>query len=515
YYWKPAPGIQDTTKLTHTVKPDKTTTYYLCGYRPQMNLVNNGNFEYEDSSLVRSGYYYIPGTIGTGEGNQCDEGAYKIVQHGKQAKSDWVDKYDHTFAFTTIKDGWFMAINAANVPNVDVWRQDVQDIVPNTDYVFYTWIVSLYAKEDYQRAELQFSINGELIGPVFKGPFPETKDWERFYVIWNSGNSTSATISIVNQSTVSMGNDLGLDDIYFSIVEPDIDSVTIYVGERTEEEISVSLCHGESYSFGGRELTESGTYHEEFKSTLGCDSIITLHLTVAPPFTIDLGSDIRVCRETSPEIVLSSPPGDFIYEWSTGATTPSITVDQSGVYGLTVTNQAGCVTSDSISVTFIKTPEVEVISHTEDFCEKYSAVLEAVTDASNVVWSNGDVTHTITVDKPGVYRVTARREMCNSNSFYVIEECDFNLYFPTAISPGGADGLNDYFAFSDPAVVDKAQVCIYNRYGQLLFYSEDPYFKWDGSYKNKLCPVGSYSYVIHIVAKTGKSYYYKGVLFLI
>ena len=43
-----------------------------------------------------------------------------------------------------------------------------------------------------------------------------------------------------------------------------------------------SVCHNESYEFYGETLTESGTYTAIMQSVTGCDSVITLQLTVYP-----------------------------------------------------------------------------------------------------------------------------------------------------------------------------------------------------------------------------------------
>jgi len=43
-----------------------------------------------------------------------------------------------------------------------------------------------------------------------------------------------------------------------------------------------SICEGEIYSWNGQDYTETGTYTAEFTNVYGCDSIITLNLTVNP-----------------------------------------------------------------------------------------------------------------------------------------------------------------------------------------------------------------------------------------
>jgi hypothetical protein len=50
------------------------------------------------------------------------------------------------------------------------------------------------------------------------------------------------------------------------------------------EEFSASICEGESYPWDGTDYTESGDHTRKYKTVHGCDSIVTLHLTVHPPY---------------------------------------------------------------------------------------------------------------------------------------------------------------------------------------------------------------------------------------
>jgi hypothetical protein len=106
--------------------------------------------------------------------------------------------------------GYFMIINGAMESEIKVWTEQIS-VMPNTCYVFSTWVCTLVEESE---AMLQFSINGAQIGNIFMAP-EEVNTWQQFYVSWYSGNSTTATITILNQNTVSMGNDFGLDDISF------------------------------------------------------------------------------------------------------------------------------------------------------------------------------------------------------------------------------------------------------------------------------------------------------------
>ncbi len=79
---------------------------------------------------------------------------------------------------------------------------------------------------------------------------------------------------------------------------------------------------------------------------INCASV---YITVNPYPTINLGANIAIVQ--GGQAVLGAPanPG-LTYQWSTGATTPTITVNTAGSYTVTVTNSAGCTASDTVIV---------------------------------------------------------------------------------------------------------------------------------------------------------------------
>lgn len=57
----------------------------------------------------------------------------------------------------------------------------------------------------------------------------------------------------------------------------------VIVNMPSENTINTSICHGSSYFFGSREITKSGTYRDTLRNAVGCDSVVTLNLTVNEP----------------------------------------------------------------------------------------------------------------------------------------------------------------------------------------------------------------------------------------
>ena len=96
-----------------------------------------------------------------------------------------------------------------------------------------------------------------------------------------------------------------------------------------------------------------------------------------------------------------------------------------------------------------------------------------------------------------IYRVVALRmqnDQIVSISNAVSVEKPYALYSPNAFSPDG-DGINDFFKVSGQGMIDFV-IQIYNRWGQMVYKSTDLSQGWDGTFKGKNLPTGSYVYKI-------------------
>jgi gliding motility-associated-like protein len=97
----------------------------------------------------------------------------------------------------------------------------------------------------------------------------------------------------------------------------------------------------------------------------------------------------------------------------------------------------------------------------------------------------------------GCFAITALDSLWNESVFsnhicVDIDECG-RIWFPRVITPNG-DGFNDfYFADSVNSVI-KLDLTIFNRWGTVVYETEDPFFKWDGTDQtnNKECSPGTY-----------------------
>lgn len=96
----------------------------------------------------------------------------------------------------------------------------------------------------------------------------------------------------------------------------------------------------------------------------------------------------------------------------------------------------------------------------------------------------------------------------------IIAVADITLYLPNAITPSKSDGVNDWFSLPERAQSQIAdfEIMIFNRWGEMVFYSTDKSFQWSGEYRGKTFHSNVYRYVIHYSNPHGKRFTRKGTV---
>lgn len=85
----------------------------------------------------------------------------------------------------------------------------------------------------------------------------------------------------------------------------------------------------------------------------------------------------------------------------------------------------------------------------------------------------------------------------NSDSILVKVDYDKNVFYglPNSFTPNG-DGLNDCFGISHWGQVPQLEFSIYNRWGQIVFHTNNASTCWDGTFKGQPQNAGVFVYII-------------------
>jgi hypothetical protein len=106
-------------------------------------------------------------------------------------------------------------------------------------------------------------------------------------------------------------------------------------------------------------ITQNGTYSVTISNTNGCSASDSIAVTIATFPTASLGQDTSICAGDT-VCFTANPDTTLGYAWTTGATTNSVCVTNSGIYIVTVTNQFGCKTADTVLVSRPQPPLASV-----------------------------------------------------------------------------------------------------------------------------------------------------------
>lgn len=295
--------------------------------------------------------------------------------------------------------------------------------------------------------------------------------------------------------------------------------------------ISVTVAGGVptySYSWSGPSAFSSnsqsisnlfdGSYTLTVTDNLNCqrDSIYTL----VPTLTVvaNAGGTKTICPETGTTVLNASGTGGSItYQWflypdtiNAVSTSPNYTVAnllEPQMYKLVITSSvASCSASDKANVDLFYAPTISISNfHQIPIYTTVNLGGDPTTQAGNTVtWTPGT-----TLDNPNSFNPVASNTL---NTTYTLTVTDINgctamdtvqvlLYPEISITSGftpNGDGKNDVWLIDYLDQFPNNTVEIYNRWGDLLFSSTGYKVPFDGKYKGKDLPVGTYYYVINI-----------------
>jgi gliding motility-associated-like protein len=99
---------------------------------------------------------------------------------------------------------------------------------------------------------------------------------------------------------------------------------------------------------------------------------------------------------------------------------------------------------------------------------------------------------------------------CSGNDDVLVTVAPYCIAVKNAFTPNG-DGQNDRWLVTNGGACTKSiAVKVFNRYGQLVFRSDNYQNNWEGTNDGKPIPDGTYYYVITYNLVSGKTFQTKG-----
>ncbi|MBO6517744.1 MAG: gliding motility-associated C-terminal domain-containing protein [Bacteroidia bacterium] len=244
------------------------------------------------------------------------------------------------------------------------------------------------------------------------------------------------------------------------------------------------------------EVSQDGVYKVEIENACTTYTMSQEVLFLKLPVQILTPGHVYCDTVSTTELTAGLTNNDETYHWSNNQETRSIQVDEAGLYWVDVSNGCG-TTRDSTEIRISISPEVNLGEDTS-LCGEFVFELDAGNPGMQYLWKpTGEQTHTILADKQQEYSVVVTNaDGCQGHDrFEITDECRARFYLPGAFSPNG-DNLNDVFKPNFVTNVDQYHMEIFNRWGELMFVSDQLEEGWDGSYQGEECPIGLYTVLI-------------------
>lgn len=318
--------------------------------------------------------------------------------------------------------------------------------------------------------------------------------------LWSTGAMTSS-ISVSTSGTywvdVTRNGCTARDSVNVNFISPptgiNIGNDTTYCGafSRTlQVNTTNSVLWSTNQTTNSITVNNAGTYWVQISNQCGSvrDSIV---LSQNTPPVINIGADTNIAC-TGSNIILDATTPNASYLWQDNSANPSFTATTNGFYWVDVTVN-GCTSRDSAFVAFAL-PVTNGIFDTS-ICVNETILIGIASPYSTYQWSTNETNATISINTAGIYSQTVSNSCGQGvNTFNIAEkECVCKLVFPTAFSPN-EDGKNDSFGAIYRCPLTQFQLHIYNRWGELIFRSDDVDYRWDGNYKDQPQPLDAYVY---------------------
>lgn len=285
-----------------------------------------------------------------------------------------------------------------------------------------------------------------------------------------------------------------------------------------------TICSGSVYEAGHSSYTRTGVYVDTLVSSFGCDSVVTLDLTVVndPMIDADLSIQGPSCFGVDDAVISGTlrqsgyPPliyslNDSLYSTSLGFSPLS-----PGIYQLRIEDKFGCYFEEELVIEY---PRQLTVDAGQDTMVALGTVYQFQPFANyrqvSYQWQGPLALSCSDCPQPnllangnGVFYLTVTTDAgctaSDSLKFAISTTDSYKVYAPNAFSPND-DGVNDRFTvFSNGLEVENIETFqVYDRWGSLLYdvtdvAPGDDRQGWDGQFRSRPVDMGVYIYRVDV-----------------
>ena len=336
--------------------------------------------------------------------------------------------------------------------------------------------------------------------------------------IINSTPPASITLTIIDSSPLSVNLN---PDTTFNCPPQSLHLTAIGTGGTSPLGYTYTWINANSNSSTATvSPTQTTTYYVTITDACGNTATDSMHVVINAytPMIMTSSHDTTICYGNAVSLWAHVSGGRPIYTYSWnpgGATTDSIVVSPgtTTTYTVSATDQCAQTLTHLVTVTthliqalfsfdFTSNQNVQFNNYSLGAVSSYWNFGDGSADSTS---TNTSPTHYFNQDGTYLVKLIVKNiEGCSDSILQTLVILpDFYFYFPNTFTPNG-DGKNDIFTGFGVGV-KTFQMSIYNRWGELIYYTNDMQKGWDGTYMGKEAEVGVYVCIFDLESFNNKT----------
>ncbi|MBD80167.1 MAG: hypothetical protein CL840_14735 [Crocinitomicaceae bacterium] len=549
FSWSPGQFLDDSTKMNPTATPLSNTNYKLL---VQTDVCVDTFFQYiKVDSLIQASFTYpdsicIPDSIQlTSQGDVTGNTSYQWTVQGSNtgnteqlniginSKGSYQiilvvnDPLSCNLADTSVANVLALADSSYVLPNVLTCNNDPQPIgISQVTGYTYRWIPgSGLSDSTTSNPSASPGKDTDYLLVVDRGVCADSVDQK---VLFDS-------ISIVASNDTDICTSTGAIDLWIN----SMGTAGAFLWSSNDQFSDTLSSFPRDSVISANPSAFRNVYYAKTISSRGCE-VIDSSIIRLNQFGIRADTTQNICLGDTIQIsVQSLIPNDTLttlwkpYQFIIGRNDTShilVNPPTDKTYRVDVENRIKCLVTDSVLVKVSKLDIAagQIVSSKDTILKNQSSNLQALPQGFSYTWTPGyglsstntsstiaspDTTTTYDVD---IYDSDNEKCRVKKSITIVVEELHCEepwLFIPNSFSPN-QDGKNEVFYFRGNHI-SEFNLKVYNRWGELVFETNDPSKGWDGMYKGKTAQSDVYVYQVHATCLDGQVFEKKGDVTLI
>ncbi|HTG67262.1 MAG TPA: T9SS type B sorting domain-containing protein [Flavobacterium sp.] len=433
------------------------------------DALTNGNLLSNATSLQNGKTYYASQTI-----NGCESERIAVLINIQNTPAPTADT-NQSFCSTqnaTLND---IEISGTNIK----WYNSSNIALPNTTLIGNN--ATYYATQTINNCESinKLAINTTLINTL------NANNYKVEFCDENNDGKETINLSVYNQDLIA---------------NPSDNSFTYYTTLTAAEN---QIANNRINNINNYVLpTGSYTVFVRIDSPNGCHQVVELGLNLYSKPIIPINDITPICEGSS--ITVNAGAGYDNYLWSTGETSPTITIQNPGDYSVTVTNNYDLISCSSTKDFTVKKSTIATLNsiETQDWTDNQNIIKVFVSGEGDFEYSIDGIHFQDSNEFSNVISGQYNVQVRDKNGCGTATEEVYLLMYPKFFTPNG-DGHNDTWKIKFSDSEKNITLKIFDRYGKLLKHLL-PEAAWNGQFNNQELPADDYWFIV--TRADGKEY---------